>query len=503
MIKLQQLGESTLRFLAILLASLIFLADLLFPGFNTGGILYQSLFILSLWIPSKQNNLMLAGLCTLFIAGGYTFRHGLSIDSFDLFSRSISLLGLWSIAIVGGTRSKLLGGIAERENKLKALIEERTYQDREQYIKKNQALQLQMRQLEDEAKDLRLAEDAHRLAREVAETENQAKSAFLDSMSVEIQTPMQGIIELAGKLDNTPLDSHQRDFVYSIRSSGESLLSITNDILDFSSIEAGDITLDEKPFVLRTCIEDAFDLVINRIAEKNIEVSYTIDPSIPVSIVSDPVRLKQIILNLLSNAVQRTEDGEIYITAKLLEKTSDGYVVYFSIQDSGPQIPSDQIAGLFEHSLSDVLRRSQSNIGLGMTISTKLCSMLGGKIWAESTEGQGAVFQFVLTVQKAGKQEIPLQGKPWFIGKHALVVDDNVNVRRFLNHKRMLANKLGHANNRLCQWSRSNALACSRTRLRHCPYRYGHAGARWLDPGTSNAAEQQRPADRADAYDRQ
>ncbi|MEM8486828.1 MAG: ATP-binding protein [Bacteroidota bacterium] len=435
MINLQQIGESSLRFFAILLASILFLADLLLPGFNTGGILYQSLFILSLWVRNRQNTLMLACLCTLFIAGGYWFRHGINLETFDLFSRSISLLGIWSIAVIGNTKDKLLGEISERENKIKTLIEERTYQDREQFIKKTQALQLQMRQLEDEAKDLRLAEDAHRLAKEVSESENRAKSAFLNNMSVEIQTPMQGIIEMAGKLDNSPLDGQQRDFVYSIRSSGESLLSITNDIMDFSNIEAGDIEIVEKPFILRDCIEDAFDLVINRISQKNIEVSYTIDPSIPASIVSDPVRVKQVIQNLLSNAVQRTTNGEIYITAKLLEKTSEGYVVYFSMQDSGPAIPQEQLAGLFESSLSDVLRKSQSDIGLGMAISTRLCTLLGGKIWAESNGQQGAVFQFVLTVQKASRQEIPLQGKPWFIGKHILVVDDNVNVRRFLNHQ--------------------------------------------------------------------
>lgn len=435
MINLQKIGEGSLRFFAILLATILFLADLLLPGFNTGGILYQSLFILSLWVRSRQNTLLLAGLCTLFITGGYWFRHGLNIETYDLFSRTISLLGIWSIAIIGNTKDKIIGQVAERENKIKTLIEERTYQDREQFIKKTQALQLQMRQMEDEVKDLRLAEDAHRLAREVAESENQAKSTFLNNMSVEIQTPMQGIVEMADKLDDSPLDSLQRDFVYSIRSSGESLLSITKDIMDFSSIESGDIEIIEKPFVLRDCIEQAFDLVINRIAQKNIELSYTIDPSIPGTIASDPVRVRQIIQNLLANAVDRTSNGEIYITAKLLEQNASGYVLYFSIQDSGPKIPQEQLAGLFENSLSDVLRKSRSDIGLGMAISTRLCSLLGGKIWAESAEERGTLFQFVLTVQKAHKQAIPLQGKPWFIGKHVLVVDDNVNVRRFLNHQ--------------------------------------------------------------------
>lgn len=435
MIKLHKIGEGSLHFFAILLASILFLADLLLPEFNTGGILYQSLFILSLWVRNRQNTLLLACLCTLFIVGGYWFRHGVNIETYDLFSRSISLLGIWSIAVIGTTKDKLVGEVTERENKIKTLIEERTYQDREQFIRKTQALQLQMRQMEDEVKDLRLAEDAHRLARAVAESENQAKSTFLSNMSVEIQTPMQGIVEMAGKLDDSPLDSQQRDFVYSIRSSGEALLSITKDIRDFSNIESGNIEIVEKAFVLRDCIESAFDLVINRIAKQNIEVSYTIDPSIPSTIVSDPLRVRQIIQNLLANAVERTNNGEIYITAKLLEKNTSGHVLYFSIQDSGPPIPQEHLTGLFDSNLSDVLRKSRSEIGLGMAISTRLCSLLGGKIWAESAKERGALFQFVLTVQKASKQKIPLQGKPWFIGKHVLVVDDNVNVRRFLNHQ--------------------------------------------------------------------
>ncbi|MFK7845683.1 MAG: ATP-binding protein [Rhodothermales bacterium] len=435
MISLQKAGENSLRFIAILLASAIFVLDIFLPGFNTGGILFQSLFILSLWIPSRQNNLMLAGLCTIYIAIGYWWRHGSFIEGYDLFSRTVSVLGVWSITVVASKKDKFLGAISDRERRIKSLIEERTFDDREQFTKKNQALQLKMQQMKDEAGDLRRAENVHRLAKETAEAQTRAKTAFMDSMSLEIQSPMQGIIEMASKLDETPLDSEQQNYIYTIKSAGESLLAITNDILDFSKIEAGEIDVTNRSFILRHCIEDAFDMVINRIAQKNIELSYTLDPSIPTTIFSDPVRVKQIIVNLLGNAVQRTTEGEIVISAKQLEKNALEHMIYFSVQDSGPSIPQDQLEKLFKTNSDDGNALALSDISLGMSISAQLCDKMGGKIWAENGAEAGAIFQFVINVEKASKQDIPLQGKPWFIGKHALIVDENANVRRFLNHQ--------------------------------------------------------------------
>ena len=139
----------------------------------------------------------------------------------------------------------------------------------------------------------------------------------------------------------------------------------------------------------------------------------------------------------MGNAVQRADAGEILVTAKLLEKNSDAHLVYFSIKDSGPHLPVNEIESLFKTDHSNDLEKFEklTDIGIGLSLSSRLCNLLQGKIWVESEEEQGATFQFVIPVQKAAKQDVPLQGKPWFIGKHVLVVDDNPNMCRFLNHQ--------------------------------------------------------------------
>ncbi len=437
MIRKKDIGQSALRFLVILMAASIFILDLTLPAFNTGGILFQTLFILSLWIPSRQNNLLLATLCTFFIITGYWWRHGVSVDTFDLFSRFLSTLGVWSIAIVGSGKDKILMAAENRERRIKTLIEERTFEDRENFTKKNQALQFKLRQMEDETVELRQKELKHRAEKDTALAHTLAYSSFLNEMGTEMQVPMHSVAETATSLAETPLDNKQREHLYTIRSSAESLLSLTNDLLDYSKVEAGQIEINQGPFVLRHCIETAFDMVVSRATKKNIELSYNIDPSIPVTIVSDEQRVKQIITNLLGNAVQRSEKGDIVLHAKLLEKTAEAYLVYFSIHDSGPNIPVDQVDELFKHETRDEVERLKriTDIGIGLSLSNRLCNLLKGKIWVESEEGHGANFQFVIPVQKAARQNIPLQGKPWFIGKHALIVDNNPNMCRFLNHQ--------------------------------------------------------------------
>ncbi len=425
-----------MRFIAILLVSAIFVSDLLFPEFNTGGILYQSLFILSLWIPSRHNNLLLATLCSFFIGFGYWWHHGFEIHSFDLFTRSLSLAGIWSIGIVGLRKEKWFSEVSDKERRIKNLIEQRTQDDRESFRKKNQALNLKLRQIEIEASDLQELEETHRKEKEAAEAVSRVKSDFLDSMGHEIQGPLAGVLDIASLLSETALDREQRDYVYTIRSTSESLLSITKDILDFSYLDAGQVKSNNRPFVLRTCVESAFDMVVHRIVQKDVELSYNLDPAIPVTINSDSSLIKQVLVNLLENAVKFTQTGEIIVSSKLLEKNSDGLLVYFSVQDTGVGISAEKLDNLFNKNDQDVPASDDDHrSGLGLSICTRLCEILGGKIWAESEEGKGSVFQFVIPVQKAAKQDIPLQGKPWFIGKHALVVARQAGVQRFLNHQ--------------------------------------------------------------------
>lgn len=437
MISKKVFGEHTLRFLAILFAGAIFISDLYFSEFNTGGILFQSLFILSLWIPSRQNNILLASLCTVFILTGYWWRQGLFPDSFDLFSRSLSILGIWSIAIVGARKNKLLEAITAKETRLKSLVEERTLEERENYKKQNQKLHLKLRQLEDETGDLRNLEQKHRIEKETAVAEAKAYASFLDNMGHEMQAPMHCVIETASGLAASPLDKKQREQVYTMRSAAESLHALTDDLLDYARLEAGEIEIEQRPFVLRHCIENAFDHVASRAAQKNIELTYVLDPRIPVSIISDEHRVKQILTNLIGNAVQRSDEGEVLVTSKLLEKNSAAHLIYFSIMDAGPHIPCERIDALFnlDHGNETERLKRLTEIGIGLSLSTRLCNLLNGKIWVESEGDRGATFQFVIPVQKAGTQHIPLQGKPWFIGKHVLVVDDNPYMCRFLNHQ--------------------------------------------------------------------
>ena len=432
---LEKIGENTLRFLAILLATILCATDLYYTDFNTGGILYQSLFILSLWIPSRQNNLMLAGLCTMYIALGYWWRHGTFIESYDLFSRSISVFGIWSITVVAQWRSKYQEAISGTERKIQALIAERTFDDREQFNKKNQALQMQLTQMKEQLADLLLADQEHRRMREAAELKAQTKTAFLNTMSEDVQRPIQNILEAAHRLADSPLDVEQRGYLFSIRSTGESVLSIAQDAQDFSKIEAGQLEVEHSSFIFRQTIEDAFDSVVNRATEKSIELSYNLDPSIPATLVSDGRRIRQVLANLLSHCVDRTQSGDITLSAKLLEKNSDGLMVYLAIKDNGPLLSQELISELFKPNDASTDAVPNHSQNLGLSICEKLCGLLGGKIWVESDGEKGTVFQVVIPAQKAATQDIPLQGKPWFIGKHVLIVEENVHVRRFLNHQ--------------------------------------------------------------------
>ncbi len=288
-----------------------------------------------------------------------------------------------------------------------------------------------------------LSEQHRELAatKEAAEAASLAKSQFLANMSHEIRTPMNGVLGMAEVLLGTDLNDKQRNIAKTVLRSGEALLSLLNDILDYSKIEAGKLELEDINFDLRECVEETTQLFAEKAHKKGLELALDLHDDVPVALRGDPGRLRQTLINLLNNAIKFTEYGEVFVRITTLGKEQDYAHLCFEVRDTGIGIAPEAREHIFEaFSQADgTTTRKYGGTGLGLAICKQLCEMMGGKIMVESTLGKGSVFRFTVRLKIASHPLNPeVAGHPHLKDLRVLIVDDNATCRDIL-HRQVLS----------------------------------------------------------------